>query len=171
MRIAYLTTQYPKVSHTFIRRELRELENRGHFVLRLAIRPADSAIVDPADLEESEKTIHCLAQPWRRLLSGQLRTVFTRPLHCSRAAMMALRMGRRSERGLLRHLAYFAEAAWLVAKRWAYCRSYQPSQSPDRAARHHASFVRNQSTVAASPSSNEVRGPHPSAASFEPSMA
>ena len=26
LRLAYLTTQYPKVSHTFIRRELRELD-------------------------------------------------------------------------------------------------------------------------------------------------
>lgn len=114
MRLAYLTTQYPKVSHTFIRRELRELEERGHYVLRLAIRPADSAIVDPADLEEAGKTIHCLAQPWPRLLAGQLRTVLTRPLRFARAVKMAWAMGRRSERGLLRHFAYLAEAAWLL---------------------------------------------------------
>ena len=40
LRIAYLTTEYPKVSHTFIRREILELERRGHHVLRLAIRGA-----------------------------------------------------------------------------------------------------------------------------------
>ena len=28
MRIAYFTNQYPKVSHTFIRREIRALERR-----------------------------------------------------------------------------------------------------------------------------------------------
>jgi glycosyltransferase involved in cell wall biosynthesis len=114
MRLAYLTTQYPKVSHTFIRRELRELENRGHYVLRLAIRSADSAIVDPADLTESQKTIHCLGQPLYRLVAGQLRTVLTRPVPFARAVKMAFDMGRRSERGLLRHLAYLGEAAWLL---------------------------------------------------------
>ncbi len=116
MRLAYLTTQYPKVSHTFIRRELRELEKKGHHVLRLAIRSADSAIVDPADLEESGKTVHCLGQPWHRLVSGQLRTILTRPLGFVRAARMAFAMGRRSERGLLRHVAYLAEAAWLLQR-------------------------------------------------------
>ena len=52
-----------------------------------------------------------------------------------------------------------AAAAWPVASRSPYWRAYQPSQSPERAARHHASFARYQSTVAARPSSNEVRRP------------
>jgi hypothetical protein len=38
LRLAYLTTHYPAVSHTFIRRELIELERRGHHVLQLASR-------------------------------------------------------------------------------------------------------------------------------------
>ena len=44
------------------------------------------------------------------------------------------------------------------ASRRSYWRSYQPSQSPDRVARHHASFARYQATVAASPSSKPVVG-------------
>lgn len=114
MRIAYLTTQYPKVSHTFIRRELREIERRGHFILRLAIRRADAAIVDPADLEESGRTTQCMAQPRRRLLGGALSTFLSRPIRFLRAMKMALDMGHRSERGLLRHLAYLVEAGWML---------------------------------------------------------
>ena len=114
MRIAYLTTQYPKVSHTFIRRELRELERRGHDVLRLAIRRADSMLVDPIDQEELARTIQCLSQPLMSLLAGQIRTVATRPRAFARALWMALRMGWRSDRGLLKHLAYLAEAAYLL---------------------------------------------------------
>lgn len=113
MRIAYLTTQYPKISHTFIRRELRELETLGHEVLRLAIRRAESAVVDPADIEEGRRTVHCLSQRWHRLLVGGLRTAILRPRSFLHAAKMALHMGRRSERGVLRHLAYVAEAAFL----------------------------------------------------------
>ena len=43
-------------------------------------------------------------------------------------------------------------------RRRSYWRAYQPSQSPERAARHHASLARYQSTVAARPSSNAGRG-------------
>ena len=38
MRIAYLINQYPKVSHTFIRREIQALERKGVSVMRLSIR-------------------------------------------------------------------------------------------------------------------------------------
>ncbi|HOA73903.1 MAG TPA: glycosyltransferase [Phycisphaerae bacterium] len=114
LRLAYLTTQYPKVSHTFIRRELRELEARGHYVLRLAIRPADSAIVDPADLEEARRTLHCLARPRRQLLAAFLRGIGRHPVRVARAARMAFRMGRRTERGLPRHFAYLVEAVYLL---------------------------------------------------------
>jgi len=114
LRLAYLTTQYPKVSHTFIRRELRELEARGHHVLRLAIRQTDSAIVDPADVEEAARTLHCLSQPWHRLLAAAVRAWLDRPTRCIRSLTDALRMSRRSERGMLRHLAYLVEAAYLL---------------------------------------------------------
>ena len=50
----------------------------------------------------------------------------------------------------------FAAAVVPVASRCPYWRAYQPSQSPERAARHHASFARYQSIVAARPSSNVV---------------
>lgn len=116
MRLAYLTTQYPKVSHTFIRRELRELERRGHYVLRLAIRRAESAIVDPADVEEATKTVHCLAQPWRSLVAGSLRVLAGHPIGFVRALGVAWQMGRRSERGLARHVAYLVEAAYLLGE-------------------------------------------------------
>jgi len=114
MRLAYLTTQYPKVSHTFIRRELRALEQRGHHVLRLAIRPPDTPPVDPADHDEMTRTIHCVTQPTHRILAATFRTLLTRPTATLSAMILTLRMGYRSERGLLRHLAYFAEAAFFL---------------------------------------------------------
>lgn len=112
MRLAYLTTQYPSVSHTFIRREVLEIERRGHTVLRLAIRPAGAELVDPADQEEQRKTIHCLSQPWTSLLLAQILTIVGRPLAFGRAVLLAVRMGWRSDRGLLRHIAYLSEAAY-----------------------------------------------------------
>jgi colanic acid/amylovoran biosynthesis glycosyltransferase len=56
MKLAYLTGQYPKVSHTFVRREILGLEALGHQVIRLSVREADSGVVDPLDIEELDKT-------------------------------------------------------------------------------------------------------------------
>ena len=50
MRIAYLVNQYPKVSHTFIRRELQALETLGFDVLRCSVRRVAEPLTDPADL-------------------------------------------------------------------------------------------------------------------------
>lgn len=113
MRIAYLTNQYPSVSHTFIRREIRALEARGHTVLRLAIRPGPH-IADPADQEEAAHTLHCLALPKARLFLDMLHYKFTRHIRFLRTLAIAHKMHRSSERGLLRHAAYFFEAAALL---------------------------------------------------------
>jgi colanic acid/amylovoran biosynthesis glycosyltransferase len=114
LRLAYLTTQYPAVSHTFIRRELLELERRGHQILRLAIRPPAGPLPDPADRDEESKTLHCLAQPTVALLLAVIRSVAARPFRFLAAARAALTLARRSDRGLVRHLAYLVEAAYLL---------------------------------------------------------
>lgn len=40
MRIAYLTSQYPAPSHTFIAREVKELRRQGHDIQTFSVRPA-----------------------------------------------------------------------------------------------------------------------------------
>jgi glycosyltransferase involved in cell wall biosynthesis len=108
MRLAYLTTAYPEVSHTFIRREIRELERRGHEVLRLSVRRPTSRLVDPRDVEEAPRTHYLLAQPLA--LARATLAALAHPRAFARAFATALRLSRRSDRGLLRHLAYLAEA-------------------------------------------------------------
>lgn len=119
LKIAYLTTKYPSVSHTFIRRELHEIERRGHTVLRLALRPSDAPLVDPLDKGEAEQTILCLAQPlWLHIFS-LLRTLFTAPLSFFNALKITIRMGFLSDRGVIKHLFYLMEACtllWIVKK-------------------------------------------------------
>lgn len=44
MRIAYLVNQYPKVSHSFIRREILALEREGLEVTRISIRDRKSVV-------------------------------------------------------------------------------------------------------------------------------
>jgi len=112
LRVAYLTNAYPKISHTFIRREIHALEALGHFVLRLSIRRGDA--VHAADRAEASRTVVCLELPKVRFLLATLITALGRPLAMLRGLVMAMRMSRASDRGLFRHLAYLCEAAVLL---------------------------------------------------------
>ena len=56
MKIAYLVNQYPKVSHSFIRREIWALEKSGLYVERFSLRSCASELVDPKDKLELNKT-------------------------------------------------------------------------------------------------------------------
>ena len=114
LRIAYLSTEYPKVSHTFIRREILELERRGHEIMRLAIRDSVGAVADHADACELEKTIVCLSRPKMEFAAALAWTVITRPLHLLKASRVAIKMSRVSDRGLIRHIAYLVEAMLLT---------------------------------------------------------
>ena len=60
LRVAYLVNQYPKVSHSFIRREILALERRGVEVLRIALRGWDGEVVRPSDAHERERTRYVL---------------------------------------------------------------------------------------------------------------
>ena len=54
--VAYLVNLYPKISHSFIRREIQALESQGVVVHRFAIRRTAEPLVDDADREELAKT-------------------------------------------------------------------------------------------------------------------
>jgi glycosyltransferase involved in cell wall biosynthesis len=117
MRLAYFINQYPKVSHTFIRREIRALEALGFEVQRYALRGRDDdSLVEPADLEERTRTRYLLHEGLLTLLSSTVLMAFRRPLPFLRSLRMMLRISRRSHRLFPLHLASLAEAA--VLARW-----------------------------------------------------
>src|SRR6266581_803895 len=103
MRIAYLINQYPKVSHSFIRREVLALERQGFEIDRISIRGWDNDLVDEADLAEREKTRYVLQSGWFALAAAALTTLLSRPLHFARALALAVRVGRRGDRPLPFH--------------------------------------------------------------------
>lgn len=110
MKLAYLTTEYPKVSHTFIRRELQEMERRGHEVVRMALRVGDYA-KGGDDEAEVPRTFHLFAQPKTALAAGIAWAQATRPRAFLKAVEMAAKMAAPSDRGFSKHMAYVAEAA------------------------------------------------------------
>lgn len=113
-RIAYLVNQYPKGSHTFIRREIFGLEAHGVPVERFSIRPLEGRLVDVRDVEERARTRVLLEAGVLRVVGAALLCLVTRPLALARALALAVQVGWRSDRGLLRHLVYLAEACLLL---------------------------------------------------------
>jgi glycosyltransferase involved in cell wall biosynthesis len=137
MRVAYLTNQYPKVSHSFIRREVQALERAGVEVSRYAVRRVQEALPEAADRDELARTRVVLERGARTLVEDTVRAAVTKPKRFVSALKLALRTGRHSDRGLLRQAAYFVEAC--AVSRWLEEEDVQHL---------HAHFGTNSTTVA-----------------------
>lgn len=112
--VAYLVNQYPKVSHSFIRREILALERRGISVLRFAMRGEELPLVDPEDEQERSRTRYLLDGGLVPLLLAVLRTLVGTPARFFHALALAWRMGHRADRSRAYHLVYLAEACRLL---------------------------------------------------------
>ncbi len=110
LHVAYLVNQYPKVSHTFIRREILALERLGVSVSRFALRGWDADVVDPQDIEERARTRYTLQTGLPGLLGGAIRHAFRHPRPAWTAFKAALSMSRKSTRPWPYHLIYLAHA-------------------------------------------------------------
>jgi glycosyltransferase involved in cell wall biosynthesis len=135
--VAYLINQYPKVSHTFIRREILALENQGTSVERYALRGWDAEITDAEDRSEQSRTRYVLAGGLPALAAAAALAFARAPVAFLRAAGLALRMAKRSHRSWPYHLVYLAEGARLAA--WL---------RQSRASHLHAHFGTNSAEVA-----------------------
>ena len=136
--IGYLTSEYPKPSHTFVRRELVALESLGWDIERFSVRRFAGSLADPADQTEAERT-HVLLD--RGLLLGAPlivgRMLLTRPIRFVRATAAMFGLYRQSQRSLVQHAAYLIEACRLTL------------MCEDRGVRHlHVHFGKNAADVA-----------------------
>lgn len=141
MRVAYLVNQYPKVSHTFVRREIRALEDRGVNVERFSIRDTAGELSDDDDRDESGRTTVLLNPDPKvaamSLASAVARVAVAAPLGFRAALGLALRFAQAADRKSV-HAAYLGEAARLKL----LC--------AQRGVTHvHAHFGTNPTTVAA----------------------
>jgi len=114
LRIAYFVNQYPKVSHSFIRREILALERLGFEIQRIALRGWQGKLVDEQDLQERTRTRYVLQEGLWALLWALLRTFLVAPGRFFSALALAIRMGHRAERPLPYHLACLAEACRML---------------------------------------------------------
>lgn len=114
MKVAYLTSQYPKVSHSFIRREILALESNNIEVSRISVRGWNGELVDPIDIDERTKTQYVLQNGLLGLLSATLNVFFSSPLSFIKTLGLAVRLGVRADRSWPYHLVYMLEACQVL---------------------------------------------------------
>jgi glycosyltransferase involved in cell wall biosynthesis len=137
MTIAYLCNVYPKITHTFIRREISALEAEGIMINRITIRRSTDAMPTPEDVEEQSKTFGILERGAAAILVNMFLVFLTRPVRFLKTCWKVVSFGACSKAGLAKHIAYFAESCLLVR----YSRNEGISHI-------HAHFATNPATVA-----------------------
>ncbi|MBZ0262566.1 MAG: glycosyltransferase [Hyphomicrobiales bacterium] len=114
MNIGYLVNQYPKTSHSFIRREIAALESLGLTIHRYTLRRTKEALADEADGRELSRTAAVIARPFLPRLMDALRTIARNPMRFAKGLAFAIRCGLKSDRSAAVHMAYLLEAAVLA---------------------------------------------------------
>ena len=113
MTIAYLTSEYPAPSHTFIRREIAALRARGAEVYTFSVRePKIGTRFSPADEAERAATFYILRDK-REAVLETLREFARRPIRSLRTLTRAFRHRVPGARSLLYAAIYFTEAICL----------------------------------------------------------
>lgn len=114
LAIGYFINQYPKVSHSFIRREILALEARGETIHRWALRGWDADVVDPVDLAERERTRYLLKGGVVPLLVAGLVMLVRHPGRWLAAMRLTATLSRQTDRSIPHHLISFLEGARLA---------------------------------------------------------
>lgn len=115
MRIAYLTSQYPATSHTFIRREVSALRALGVDLATFSVRaPAPSELKSERDEAEAAATYTLLGQPLSAFLAAHAGALLRGPLRYARTFALALRHRAPGGKAALLAIAHFGEAILLA---------------------------------------------------------
>lgn len=119
--LAYLTSRYPGVSHTFIQREVLALRAEGLEVHTFSVRRQDpSQLLSDLDREEDRRTTSLRPIGPLRLARHHLRALLASPGGYARTLAGTLRGSPGGARRALWQLFYFAQAIVL----WDECRRH-----------------------------------------------
>lgn len=114
LRIAYLNTRYPALSHTFIQREIEGLRSLGAEIRTFSIRrPAAEELGAGADASEIEATTYIL-DPRTRFLAQAMWSLLAAPWRACRAIASSQRLSSSGVRERLRHVVYAFEGMVLA---------------------------------------------------------
>jgi colanic acid/amylovoran biosynthesis glycosyltransferase len=125
VRLVYLLSCYPAVSHTFFLSEIRELRKQGFTVEAASINPPDRPLssMPAAEVEEAGKTFYIKSAGAARATAIAAKTILLRPAVFLRGLVAALRLGRWDPTATLFALFYFAEA--LILGDWMRARGHR----------------------------------------------
>lgn len=112
IRLAYLVSQYPAITHTFILREIRALRSQGFNIEAVSIRPVDRPRekLSQEEREEADRTWAVLSQSAGTILAAHASTLASRPRAYLTGLLSAMKLGGWDVRATAYNMAYFAEA-------------------------------------------------------------
>lgn len=114
VRLAYLTTRYPAISHTFIAREVASIRARGFEVSTFSIRACDRGDLNSDAMRtEFASTQVLVGGGVRPILRAIGRLALRRPAALFSVLLSALRTGHRTPQARLWQVFYFVEAVVL----------------------------------------------------------
>jgi glycosyltransferase involved in cell wall biosynthesis len=118
VKLTYFVNHYPKVSHSFIRREIRALEGQGFTIQRIALHGWEDPLPDPVDEIERSLTAYVQQKGALYILTCVANRILRSPVRFAACLALVWRMRRKIPgRSFLHHLAYLAEAC--VVMIWA----------------------------------------------------
>lgn len=136
MHLGYFINQYPAVSHSFIRREISEIESFGWTVSRYAIRFNSNSLVDVADKAEAENTQFITRTPKIELIKIISQQFMLNSIQFFKTLFYAFKFNMKYEKNLKKTIICFFEAC--VLSGWV----------KEQGIEHiHAHFATNSATI------------------------
>ncbi len=112
VKLGYLISQYPAISHTFILREVLALRRGGLEPCTVSIRRSDRAaeILSADEAHEYRRTFYVFGSGLAHAVRANMRTLLRHPIAYVRALAYAWRLSRGTPKLLVAYSAYFIEA-------------------------------------------------------------
>jgi glycosyltransferase involved in cell wall biosynthesis len=112
MRLGYLISQYPALSHTFILREVLALRRHGVNVCVVSVRECDRpmSVLSADEADEAKRTFSVIGAGPVHALLANVRVLCRHPLGYLRALLYAWTLSRGTPRLLVMYSLYFLEA-------------------------------------------------------------
>jgi colanic acid/amylovoran biosynthesis glycosyltransferase len=118
MKLAYVCSEYPAISHTFVLREIEALRELGASIVTFSLRRTpEEKLLSERDRRAAATTVAILPPRWGRLVRAHLGAALRSPRAYFGTLLFALGLAPPGLRGRLWQLFYFAEAILL----WSEC--------------------------------------------------
>jgi len=125
LRIAYLISRYPALSHTFILREVLELRNLGIEIETASVNAPDRPLEElgPEEQAEALRTFVLKGQSPRKLIEAFLMTLLMRPWGLFCGLRLAVGLSGCNPKRMLKRFCYLMEA--IVVGHWMRARAIE----------------------------------------------